>query len=390
MSNGLYIVDNISNDQSVKRYLTEWCYISKQIDVATGYFEIGGLLELDGEWQKLDKIRIILGSEVTKRTLDVLKKSLLKVFNDSIEDEKEKNEFLLGVHGIMKALQDRKIECRVFDKDKFHAKAYITHFRDDYHEQFIPSMNVPKGYALVGSSNFTKAGLTKNIELNVQVKDDVDALQDWFEARWNEALDFTEAILEVIDKQCKEYLPFDIYIRSIYELCHDKEQTISEWEQNESKIYPMLAQYQKDGYNSLINIAEKYSGAFLCDGVGLGKTFVGLMLIERFVVKEKKNVVLIVPAAAREPVWEVNIRKYLPEASSKFSNFFVINHTDILSESKKDDVEDTAKYADVIIIDEAHHFRNRSSNRYRKFFEMMGTGKKKQLFMLTATPIFTP
>ena len=56
----LYIVDNSTDVFSVKKYLSEWCSISKQMDIATGYLEIGGLLALDGEWQKLDKIRIIL------------------------------------------------------------------------------------------------------------------------------------------------------------------------------------------------------------------------------------------------------------------------------------------------------------------------------------------
>ena len=47
MHNNLYIVDNSSEDQSVKNYLTEWCSVSKQMDIATGYLEIGGLLTLD-------------------------------------------------------------------------------------------------------------------------------------------------------------------------------------------------------------------------------------------------------------------------------------------------------------------------------------------------------
>ena len=68
----LYIVDNDTPDRSVKKYLNEWCAISRQMDIATGYFEIGGLLELDGEWQKLEKIRIILGSEVTRRTREII------------------------------------------------------------------------------------------------------------------------------------------------------------------------------------------------------------------------------------------------------------------------------------------------------------------------------
>ena len=65
------------------------------------------------------------------------------------------------------------------------------------------------------------------------------------------------------------------------------------------KVYPVLDEYQKEGYHSLLKIGRQHNGAFLCDGVGLGKTFVGLMLIERLVMREKKRVVLLVPKSAR-------------------------------------------------------------------------------------------
>lgn len=88
--NDLYIVDNSKEPQSVKEYLIDWCKVSKQMDIATGYLEIGGLLALDMHWQKLDKIRIILGNEMTKRTKDVIDKvvkTMLTHFNDSIDVE---------------------------------------------------------------------------------------------------------------------------------------------------------------------------------------------------------------------------------------------------------------------------------------------------------------
>ena len=46
-----------------------------------------------------------------------------------------------------------------------------------------------------------------------------------------------------------------------------------------------------------------------------------------------------------------------------------------------------AQQAEIVVIDEAHHFRNRASSRYRKLFDMMAEGPQKQMFMLTATPI---
>ena len=322
--NDLYIVDNSEEVQSVKAYLSDWCSVSKQMDIATGYFEIGSLLALDSDWQKLDKVRIILGDEVTKRTqsaIDAAVESILGNLRASVDSEQERNDFLVGVPAIVDALRSGKIECRVFDKSKFHAKAYITYFRDEYRGQFIQAMNVPVGYALVGSSNFTKAGLTQNIELNVQVRDDIDQLQEWFEEHWRQGTDITEATLKVIESRCREFSPYDVYLRSMHELLKGGEETVAEWENHESVIYPSLSQYQRDGYNSLVEIAERYSGAFLCDGVGLGKTYVGLMLIERFVKKERRNVVLMVPAAARVSVWEAAIKRLMPELLEGFFPF---------------------------------------------------------------------
>ena len=392
--NRLYVVDNSSPEKSVKHYLTEWCDKSKQFDVATGYLEIGGLLDLDQHWQKLQKIRIILGNEVTKRTKEVIEQvvaSMLSKLGNSLDAEKDSNEFLIGVPSIVEAMKSRKIECRVFDKDKFHAKAYIFYFRDDIIEENLKnnpfSVEIPQNYALVGSSNFTHAGLTKNIELNIQIDNEVPELQEWFEKRWNEGADITDAILETIEKHCKEYNPYDVYLRSMYEYFKSREETVSEWENHESVVYKGLSQYQRDGYNALIEIADRYSGAFLCDGVGLGKTFEGLMLIERFVKKERKNVVLMVPAAARVSVWEATIKKYIPEIREGFYPFKIINHTDLLLDKNQNLMEQISEQAEVVVIDEAHHFRNRSSNRYRKLFDMMARGRQKRMFMLTATPI---
>ena len=51
----LFIVDNSDSDWKVRNYLREWTEISNEFDICTGYFEIGALLALDGEWQKVAK-----------------------------------------------------------------------------------------------------------------------------------------------------------------------------------------------------------------------------------------------------------------------------------------------------------------------------------------------
>ncbi|OGA18435.1 MAG: hypothetical protein A3H32_19180 [Betaproteobacteria bacterium RIFCSPLOWO2_02_FULL_63_19] len=68
----LFIVDNSVFGWTGLRYLDEWTGIAKAFDIATGYFEIGALLALDGKWQALEKIRILMGAEMTHRTRKAL------------------------------------------------------------------------------------------------------------------------------------------------------------------------------------------------------------------------------------------------------------------------------------------------------------------------------
>ena len=145
--------------------MEEWSSIAGAFDIATGYFEIGALLALKGKWQGLDKIRILMGAETTHRTrkaiLESVRAQALERLHESMEEDKERNPFLHGVPAILDALHSGQIECRVYDKGKFHAKAYITHAK----------LEVVGAQALVGSSNFTRPGLTKNVELNVQIQE---------------------------------------------------------------------------------------------------------------------------------------------------------------------------------------------------------------------------
>ena len=395
----LFIVDNSVSGWTGLRYLEEWSGIAKAFDIATGYFEIGALLTLDGKWQGLDKIRILLGAETTHRTrktiLEAVRTQALDRLDEGIEKDKEPNPFLHGVPAIVAALRSGQIECRVYDKDKFHAKAYITHAR----------LEVVGAQALVGSSNFTRPGLTKNIELNVQVQSarEVAQLQEWFETHWNEASVVSEAVIETISRHTHPYSPFDVYAKALQQFFRGHELTATEWDETRSRMFPHLDRYQKEAYWALMKIARQHRGAFLCDGVGLGKTFVGLMLIERLVLHEGKRVVLFAPKAAKDAVWEPHLRQWLPHigglgGGADFSNLAVFSHTDL---HRKGDFPERfkriAELSDVVIIDEAHHFRNpgrkggnngKEPSRYYRLDELLAnTVRPKTVYMLTATPI---
>ncbi len=396
----LFIVDNSISGWTGLRYLRDWTEIAHSFDIATGFFEIGSLLDLDGQWQKLDKIRILMGTDVTYSTkaafLAATRKQAEEALDRSIEEEKGPAPFLEGVPAIVEALRSGQIECRAYTQDKFHAKAYITHAK----------LEVVGPKALVGSSNFTRPGLTQNVELNIQVQSsqEVAQLQRWFDEHWKQAHDVTPDVLKVIERHVREYSPFEVYAKALHEFFRGHEITAGEWDETRSAMFPKLDRYQQEAYWALMKIARQHRGAFLCDGVGLGKTFVGLMLIERLILHENKRVVLFAPKATREAVWEPLLHQFLPhiggiDGGGDFSNLAVFNHTDLgRSGSFPARFARITELADAVIIDEAHHFRNPGragttrdgdkESRYRKLFNLLDPKtREKSLFLLTATPI---
>ena len=374
------IIDNRESNtllETLKNLLPQ----AVSLDIATGYFEIGSLLALQDSWQHPNRLRIILGDETSKRTRRELIESVESKCNDSIEVEKEIDDTLRGLNAIRNALDNKKIRIKIYTKAKFHAKTYLI-------ENVLESPD----YAIVGSSNFTRPGLTKNLELNLftEEKNQVEAIKTWFSEVWSESEELINPeILEVIAPHLKLYLPFEVYAKALYEYFLGREKTPVGWEKKESVMYQVLDRYQRDGYHQALKIAETWGGALICDSVGLGKTFIGLMLLEYY-LHLGKRVLLIVPKSSRESVWNRYINEYLkPHRRYVYQQTFrIYNHTDFGPEETKtvpnEALEEMKKDTDVIIIDEAHHFRNPWIGRSKKLYEL---SEGKLVYFITATPI---
>jgi len=352
------------------------------LDIATGYFEIGSLLALQNSWRYLKNLRVILGDETSKRTRRELIESIKRQCNESIEIEKERDDTLKGLNAIRDALDNKRIRMKIYTKAKFHAKTYLV--RNE-------PLKFPD-YAVVGSSNFTLPGLTKNLELNIltQENNQVEAVKTWFSEIWSESEELINPeILRVITPHLKLYLPFEVYAKALYEYFLGREKTPLEWEEKESVIYPILDKYQKDGYHQALKIAETWQGALICDSIGLGKTFIGLMLLEYY-LHLGKRVLLIVPKSSRKSVWERFIKKHLkPHRRYVYQQTFrIYSHTDFGREETRtipnEAFEEMKKDTDVIIIDEAHHFRNSGITRSKNLHELC---EGKIVYFITATPI---
>jgi len=378
-----FIVDNSDEHWKALEYVRQWCQLSSSIDIATGYFEVGALLALDGEWQKVDRIRILIGSETSRQTVEAIREARA-VLDSSLAKERQNDPFLAGLDGVIEGIRSGRIEIKVYRKKKFHAKAYITHGR----------LDVVGSAALVGSSNFTPAGLTRNVELNVRFTGvEVRELQAWFQSYWDEAEPATGDLLDVLERHNRSYTPFEVYAKALQVLTKDVEPGAIEWERDHSKIYSKLAPYQQEAYLGLKQRASQWRGAFLTDGVGLGKTFVGLMLTEYYAVKERKNVLIMATKTGQDAVWEPELNRLLPELTGEFTNVRVMAHTDLSSQDALERVRRLAERVDVVIIDEAHNFRNHGSkgadeeNPRSRWWRLQEICAGKTVFLLTATPI---
>jgi hypothetical protein len=119
------IVDN--RDVTVLLTLRPLLPKTQQLDVATGVFDIGSLMDLDGDWQSADRTRILMGEDTTRRTRRVLLEAVLSAADASIEHRRQDDDSLTGLPAIRDALAaaDTKILCRIYSRAKFHAKAYM-------------------------------------------------------------------------------------------------------------------------------------------------------------------------------------------------------------------------------------------------------------------------
>ncbi|MCS7123464.1 MAG: helicase-related protein, partial [Candidatus Aenigmarchaeota archaeon] len=247
--------------------------------------------------------------------------------------------------------------------------------------------------AIVGSSNFTYAGLTSNTELNA-VLDEAHCKYiktEWFEKLWNESIDFKDELIRILDESkfgTKEYTPYQIFIKTLYEL--QKEDIlfnlpVSEF-LPESEVN--LANFQEDAVRRIYSRLKTYNGVLIADSVGLGKTWIAKKIIEDFGFYRRQRFLIICPASVDATLWR-------PALRSIGVAEYIIHQEELGKEDfdfKELEQKLTFKIEDLslIVLDESHNFRNPLSNRYENLFtliEKASAKKPPKVLLLTATPM---
>lgn len=376
-------------------------------DALVGYFRSSGYFKLRPYLENINQIRILVGINVD---------SLLTKYNDigqqffkdtqetkeafieALKEDIAKAEYTKDVEkGIIQFIEDitsGKIQVKAHPEKNLHAKIYI--FKP---ENFNPNST---GTVITGSSNFTDNGLgtseQSNYEFNVELRryDDIKFASDEFELLWNEAVDILPIDIQELKKTTylnEDFTPFELYIKLLIEyfgkrIDYDPASVDMLLPDNYKRL-TYQAEAAIEGYEKLM----KYNGFFLADVVGLGKTVIAAIIAKKFVFDNGyHSKILIVYPPALEANWKMTIKDFHIWNNCSFvttGSLHKVLDNDVLDYPNADEF-------DLIIIDEAHKFRNDTSQMYEKLQMITKTDRKvagpdgdvkKKVMLLTATPL---
>lgn len=376
---GEFIIDNkagiLSQEKSVldvfreriKRAIQENQPVSFRI--AVGFFFFEGFQRLYPEIKKLHekgllrKFLVVMGPETrrsTKEVLEALKKDAIVLDDESFN--------------FIKLLYDKKkFDFRIFLERNFHIKLYLFEIGNEIE-------------IWAGSANLTEGGLEENIELIVPAAaltfEDKDLYRKFFDEIWKRSTDKVEnlRVIDVITEASLSevvYLhPRDFIINLIKIL--DKEYLIK----NISADLSYLAEFQNMSYYLCIDKLNKYGGCILANSFGLGKTDAGCM-IARYYKELGRRVLIIYP-----PVIEGHWKRTLEKVGLKKEDVEWLSRGML---QKRDFDYEKYQGVDLIIVDEAHHFRisKPKPNRRENLENIIKINPKSHVLLITATPINT-
>ena len=365
-----------------------------RVDIATGYFNLGGYTLLADALDEFGQIRLLLGAEpqpvhgesqiraIGRDPTDPRRSKQLRI-ERALEGQDRTlatSRNLLGFsrevdkdsHRLLSWLSSGRVQVRRFECGFLHGKAFVV--GDNRHG------------LVAGSSNFTRAGLTTNLELNLGNYQPtvIDRVQGWFDELWNRSSEYNLAAL--FAARFDPHPPNLIFLRMLWEL-YGKELQQIESAPNGAGIN--LTQFQTDGLLRAKSILQKRGGVLIADEVGLGKTFLAGKLIEEATIERRQRVLVVAPAALRDGTWDAFRAEFnLP--------FLIVSYEELTRDHRLNpeappgpgslDGIDLDEFA-LIVVDEAHRLRNPSTLRSRTVRRLLTGKSPKQLVLLTATPV---
>ncbi len=366
---------------------------SEGFKCAVGYFYLEGLIEIISSLKELKEIKILMGYETTKPTKEELTKVFKNKFNE-LEDNEQIRPAIALFYKLVKEYNTLKIRVYFGDNknpERLHSKAYLF-LRDNSTNDYINRYKA----GIIGSSNLTPSGLVGNTELNTIIteKTDLNDVEVWFDNLWNKGtedfdkLKISDAILKAIENsKFKKDLENAILYIEPKEFFRILIKFLNADYLFEDFKNSKLLQFQYVDFRRVLNNfnTKKYRGCFLTSSVGLGKSYVASQ-VAKYYIENRKKVLVIAPAGLihNKDQWP----RYLHEfgISDKVK---LVSMGDLQKKSELFNIEKHIKNYGLIIVDEAHNYRNPDSYRTRNLKKIIDENGNSKVLFLTATPINT-
>ena len=379
--------------KELRKRLTELITHSNELKFLVGFFYFSGIRELyEGMKANPDfLLKVLVGIRV-----DVINSRLIETdYSENLSDEEKVEIFF---ESIRKSINTDYFDTRDFyEQSRYfigliqsgkmiirktyepnHSKLYLFKLRE---EQIARNR-----LFITGSSNLTKAGLTTQNEFNVEISDyGFDDAENYFDTLWNRAVQINEKdeikkkLIEVLEQETliKELTPFEAYVlvlKSYLETYQHKDIStiiIQLLEKNNYKQY----KYQLDAIKQAVAIIEANNGVLVADVVGLGKTIVACAVARQLRVR---GIVICPPGLIGDENKTEGWKKYLEQ--------FELYDWEVRSSG---DLEKAFEYIkdkndfELVIVDEAHRFRNQDTKNYELLKNIC---RNRKVILLTATP----
>jgi hypothetical protein len=381
------IVDN--QTLFLENALKEAVSHAKALDACVGYFNLRGWSSIASELTQVRSnhaqghpVRLLVGMAVPEA--DAVRDDYQAVFDPEkrIVDVKLANsraekavegfveQLVWGVPNskdkesirlLLEDLESGLVRVKFAARRRLHAKLYLCHMEGG-----------AVGFtAFVGSSNFTKSGLSTSGELNLEETDKQKGqeLAAWFTERWDDtfSIDITDRLIQVLqDSWAAEPQPAPriVHLRLAYELSRDARSGIGV--EIPAKIAGRLVEWQENAVRVGARILANRGLVVVGDVVGLGKTIVGTAIAatmqERTLVICPKNLV---------SMWEQYFEEYEV-------------HGKVVSLSMVQKVLGELKHYGVVIIDESHNLRHTTRQAWEHIQAYIQENNSK-VVLLTAT-----
>ena len=385
----MYIVKN-EGAVNLENRLKQIIPLSDEIKILVGFFYFSGM---DAIYEALKEnkdltLKILVGLDVDKGNyslyeygteskglsiedrVDKFISSIKTVFNADMFDNKdfyEKSKFFL------KMIEEGRLIIRK-TRNPNHAKLYIFKLKNNQiirNELFI-----------TGSSNLTKSGLSKQEEFNIEISDfGMEEVNRYFDELWKSSIKLTEdegikyKILKIINEETplREVTPYQAYVLSIktYIDSFHTDKPLNKLEKLlEKKNYKRFS-YQIDAVNQAVSIIEENNGVIIADVVGLGKSIIASSIAY---ILGKKGIIISPPGLIGN--WKEYIKDF--ELNRLDWEVYSLGKLEKVLEEVNSDPE-----IEIVIIDEAHRFRNENTKNYDLLSKIV---RGKQVILLTATP----